>query len=388
MRLSRTSQVPILICYTSTVNKLLKTLLILVIAAVIPSQALAQSPIKQEYFRGKVTEVIKNETKNIGGKSNLYQKVTIRISDGAEKGKQLTLEYGGERIITEHQRLSTNSTVILSKMTIDNKSTYSISDTYRLPSLLLFAICFVAIVLLMTGRKGFGSLSGLVISLLIIVGFIVPQILKGSDPLMISIVGSIVIMLTTIYLAHGFKSRTTVAVVATSISLILTGILAVVAVKLSSLSGLGSEDAYNLLLGSKSPINLQGLLLGGIIIGALGVLDDTTTTQSTTVAELAEANPQYSTKELYRRGMIIGREHIASLVNTLVLAYAGASMGIFIFIVLSLQNNIYPWWVIFNSEMLAEEIVRTLAGSIGLILAVPITTLLAAFFARNEIKIK
>jgi uncharacterized membrane protein len=157
---------------------------------------------------------------------------------------------------------------------------------------------------------------------------------------------------------------------------------------MTKLSGMGTEDAYNLLLGSSKAINLHGLLLGGIIIGALGVLDDTTTTQSTTIAELSEANPSYSMKELFNKGMVIGREHIASLVNTLVLAYAGAAMGIFIFIILTLQTKSQPWWVIFNSEVIAEEVVRTLAGSLGLILAVPITTLIASFFAKNEIKIK
>jgi uncharacterized membrane protein len=215
----------------------------------------------------------------------------------------------------------------------------------------------------------------------------VPQILAGNDPLIVSIIGSLAIMLITLYLAHGFTSRTTIAVVATFLSLVLTGIIAVIAVSVSKLSGLGSEDAYNLLMNTGKTINVQGLLLGGIIIGSLGVLDDTTTTQSTTVAELAHANPVYSMRQLFTSGMVIGKEHIASLVNTLVLAYAGAAIGIFIFIIISLQTHSQPWWVIFNSEIIAEEIVRTLAGSMGLVLAVPITTLLAAFFAKHEIKI-
>ncbi|MBP6882387.1 MAG: YibE/F family protein [Candidatus Levybacteria bacterium] len=369
-------------------NILIKTFLLVFIAALFPQSTLAQSQSTQEFSKAKVTSIIKNEVKNIGGKKNPYQKVTVQILDGAERNKILTLEYGGVRVITESQRLSKNDTVILSKLLSNNKSTYTISDIYRIPSLLFIASLFFILVILMTGKKGLGSLLGLIISLIVIAGFIVPQILKGADPLTISVIGSIIIMITTIYLAHGYNQRTTIAVIATAISLFLTGVIAIIAVKLSSLSGLGSEDAYNLMLGSQIPINLHGLLLGGIIIGSLGVLDDTTTTQSTTVAELSDANPSYSMKELYRRGMIVGREHIASLVNTLVLAYAGAGIAIFIFIVMSLQSQQYPWWVIFNSELLAEEIVRTIAGSIGLVLAVPITTLLAAFLAKNEIKIK
>ena len=132
-------------------------------------------------------------------------------------------------------------------------------------------------------------------------------------------------MVITIYLAHGFNQQTSVAVLATFLCLILTGILAIVFVHLAKLSGLGTEDEYSLLQGFNNTINLQGLLLGGIIIGALGVLDDVTTTQVATVYTLADANPKYTVRDLFEKGMLIGKEHISSLVNTLVLAYAGVS---------------------------------------------------------------
>lgn len=349
-------------------------------------QANAQSPASA-YLKAKVENILDDGTKTIGGKQNPYQKVSLTLLDGTDKGKNLTIEYGGDTLITTQQKLRPGETVVLTKLTQDKDTRYIISDRYRLPSLLLFSVIFIGMVLLLTGKKGLGSLTGLAISLLVIIGFIVPQILSGNDPLFISIVGSCIIMLTTLYLAHGFNAKTTIALVATCISLILTGILAIIAVHLTKLYGLGSEDAYNLFLGFPKTINLQGLLLGGIIIGALGVLDDTTTTQSTTITELSEANPTYSMTKLFQKGMIIGKEHIASLVNTLVLAYAGAGIGIFIFIVLSFQNGSQPLWTILNSELLSEEIIRTLVGSIGLILAVPITTLLASFFAKHEIKI-
>jgi uncharacterized membrane protein len=136
----------------------------------------------------------------------------------------------------------------------------------------------------------------------------------------------------------------------------------------------------------KFSIDMQGLLLGGIIIGALGVLDDTTTTQSATIFALSEANEKMKVKDLIIKGLQVGKEHITALVNTLVLAYAGVSLPIFIFLVLNPLNQ--PIWVILNSEMLVEEIARTIAGSVGLILAVPITTVLAAFFSRYSVKIK
>ena len=212
--------------------------------------------------------------------------------------------------------------------------------------------------------------------------------MAGQDPLLISIIGSLIILSVGIYLAHRLNEQTTVAVVSTFFSLILTGVLAVLFVKFTHLSGLGSEEAYDLQFRFTETINFQGLLLGGIIIGALGVLDDVTTAQSATIYELSRTDNRLTFSTLVKKGMNVGREHITSLVNTLVLAYAGASIGVFIYILLGLQNGTTPLWVILNSEVLVEEIIRTLAGSIGLILAVPITTLLASFLSTYSVKVK
>jgi uncharacterized membrane protein len=194
-------------------------------------------------------------------------------------------------------------------------------------------------------------------------------------------------MVTTIYLAHGVSQQTTIAIISTFVSLIITIVISILFVDLIKLSGTGSEDIYSLVQGFKGTINFQGLLLGGIIIGTLGVLDDVTTTQTTTMYTLAEANPAYTVSTLFKHGMKIGREHITSLVNTLVLAYAGASIGVFIYLFLGMKQGTAPLWVMLNSEFIVEEIVRTLSGSIGLVLAVPITTLLASFFAKYSVKI-
>jgi len=354
----------------------------------VPITHAQDTSFKQEFTKAKVFSVEKDGVKNVNGRKNPFQNLVLELLDGDAKGKHIRLEHGGDVVISKDQKVGPGETLILTRIDQDGKISYRIIDRYRLPSLLWIVLVFFILVVFLTGKKGLGSIIGLIVSLLIIVMFIVPQILSGSDPLTISIIGSLVIMLLTLYLAHGLNNRTTIAVVATFLSLILTGVIAVISVHVSKLSGLGSEDAYNLLLNSGRNINLQGLLLGGIIIGSLGVLDDTTTTQSTTIAELARANPHYSMKQLFASGMTIGKEHIASLVNTLVLAYAGAAMGVFIFIIIGLQSHSQPWWVIFNSEIIAEEVIRTLAGSMGLVLAVPITTLLAAFFAKHEIRIR
>ena len=168
----------------------------------------------------------------------------------------------------------------------------------------------------------------MVSSFVILVGFIVPQILKGYDPLLITIIGSSVILFLTIFLAHGVSKKTTSALISTIISLTITGILAIVYVKMVNLTGLGDENNYMLQIGNVD-INAQGLLLSGIIIGSLGVLDDVTTTQSASIFEFLKLNKKLSITDLYMRGYTVGREHISSLVNTLILAYAGASLRSF-----------------------------------------------------------
>jgi uncharacterized membrane protein len=342
---------------------------------------------KQEFYKASVTAVLSEEQKTIGGQRNLMQRLQVRLLDGPDKGKALTIENGGVFTLTSAQKAKAGETVILRRMTANGKTSYVVVDKYRLPQVGWILAGFFLVVSLIAGRKGVGAIIGMLISLTVIMWFIVPQILAGSDPIMISIMGSVVILLVTMYLAHGFSKQTTLALGATAISLFLTGVFAVLFVWFARLSGMGSEDAYSLQQGFGQTINFQGLLLGAIIIGTLGVLDDVTTTQAATINELAEANPKSTFEDLVRKGMRVGREHIASVVNTLVLAYAGASIGIFIFLHLGIQHNTQPLWVMLNSEVIIEEVIRTIAGSLGLILAVPITTILAAFFAKNEIKI-
>ncbi len=331
----------------------------------------------ETYNKGIVIKVAKQGTRTVGTDQNFYQTLLIRL----ENGKTITTEYGDITKIDSKQKVQTGDQLIVLSSTLANHPTkYQIIDRYRLTPIPFLIIGFFILVIAFTGRRGMGSIVGMLISLVVIMLFIVPQILSGADPLLISILGALVIMITTIYLSHGFSKQTTVAVISTFISLVITGLLAVYFVKLLALSGTGSEENAALAFGN-SYINLQGLLLGGIIIGTLGILDDTTITQAAAVFEFQKINPNLTFEQLLQKGLNIGKEHIASLVNTLVLAYAGVSLSLFIFFILNPAHQ--PYWVIFNSESIIEEIVRTLAGSIGLILAVPITTLLAAWIAKQ-----
>lgn len=363
--------------------------LCLLFCTVSVTEAVAQAPSQPQttYLKGTVTAILEEGEKTVGTGRSPYQKLSVRILEGTEKNNLITLTNGESIAITPAQKVPVGRTLILSKTVFNGKETYTIVDSYRLTPLIIMVVFFFLFVCALAGKKGIGAVLGMFISLGVIVLFIVPQILQGADPLMISIVGSIGIMVTTIYLAHGISQQTSVAVGSTALSLIITGLCAGLFIKLIHLAGLGAEDIFTLQQSLGNTINYQGLLLGGIIIGALGALDDVTTTQSATIYTLAKADPKASMQTLILHGFSIGKEHIASLVNTLVLAYAGASIGIFFFLVISQQQHTQPLWVILNSEMLVEEVVRTIAGSIGLILAVPLTTVIAAFFAKYNLKI-
>jgi len=338
-------------------------------------------PPKQEYFKGDVTKIIKNGTRDIQNYKNFFQFVEVKITEGSEKGKIVALENSGSIKTAEQKSLEIGDKVVILKVTNQGNISYSIWDKYRLNYIYFVIIGFFAIILLFSGIKGLGSILGMIISFAVLLGFIVPQILKGHDPLLISVIGSIVIMLTTIFLAHGISRKTTSAVVSTFISLTITGILGILFVKGFHLTGLGDENNVFLQIGSLK-INSQGLLLGGIIIGALGVLDDVTTAQSAAIFELHKLDKKLSITDLFSKGYSIGREHIASVVNTLILAYAGASLGLFVMFVFNPTNT--PLWVMLNTDMIAEEIVRAVAGSTGLILAVPITTIIASYIAKRS----
>lgn len=334
----------------------------------------------EKYYKGEVLKITNQGIINEYGRSTSFQNIEVRLLEGPNENKVIKINYSIDSKMFKNKELKTNDKIIILQTITQYKSIYSVWDKYRLDILLFFLIGFFFIVILAAGLKGVGSILGLGVSLAVILGYIVPQILKGSDPLLISISGALVIMLTTIFLAHGFSKKTTVAVFSTFIALSLTGIFAYVMVSLLGLSGMGDENSYMLQYGNLN-INIKGLLLGGIIIGTLGVLDDITTSQSASIFEIAKANSKLDFWELLVRGYNIGREHVASLVNTLVLAYAGASLSLFILFVLNPNHT--PNWVILNSELITEEIARTLSGSIGLILAVPITTFIAALFASK-----
>jgi uncharacterized membrane protein len=228
--------------------------------------------------------------------------------------------------------------------------------------------------------QGATSLVGMGLSFLVIFKFILPKISAGSDPVQIAILGSLVIIPATFILSHGLNKKTGIAIAGTLIALIITGVLAKAFVEAAKLTGFASEEAGFLQAYKPDLINIKGLLLAGIIIGVLGVLDDITVSQSAIVEQLKEANPRLKAGELYKKAMTVGKDHIASMVNTLVLVYTGAALPLLLLFV----DNPHPFSEIVNYEIIADEVVRTLVGSIGLMLAVPITTFIAVVAADKR----
>ncbi|MFD5946089.1 YibE/F family protein [Streptomyces collinus] len=304
------------------------------------------------------------------------KRATIRVDSGDDKGRTFTeiVQPDQSRQLHEGQKV-----VVAYEPSAPKDLQYSVTDVNRRVPMALLAGIFAVAVVVVGRLRGVMALIALAISFMVLNFFILPAILQGSNPLVVAVVGASAIMLIALYLCHGLSARTSVAVLGTLISLLLIGILGSVFIDWAALTG-NTDDNTGLIHGLYPTIDMSGLLLAGIIIGSLGVLDDVTVTQTSAVWELHEANPSMGWRGLYRAGIRIGRDHIASVVNTLVLAYAGAALPLLLLFSIA-QSSV---GTVANSELVAEEIVRTLVGSIGLVASVPVTTALAALVVSAD----
>jgi uncharacterized membrane protein len=326
----------------------------------------------EQVYDAKVTKVHVAPCNGTIAADNVPCRITtIRLNAGPDKGETRTIEFPVEGSFTT---LRTGDRIVVSYTPDARKGEeYQYSDRQRRPLLLWLTLLFALAVLALGRLHGITALAGLAVSMVVIFAFILPAVLEGHDPVVVAVIGSAAIAYIALYLAHGFNSLTTVALLGTLASLALIIVLSAVFTGLAHFTGVVGEDASLLpALGAKVDVN--GLVLAGIVIGALGALDDVTVTQASAVAELSVANPTYDRAQLYRSGVRIGRDHIASTVNTLALAYAGAALPTLLLFLLAHQSL----GTVANSEVVAVEIVRTLVGSIGLVAAVPVTTWLAA----------
>ena len=332
---------------------------------------------QEETFEGKVTKIMGERQISATDDSNsqLFQQLEIQITKGTQKDRLIYLE-SGDVYLGSNSLYKVGDQVLIaySKELSTNQESYLISDYIRRTPLLILFLFFIIVTVLIGKWKGLSSIIGMAVSFVVILKFILPSIYSGSDPVTIAILGSLVIIPVTFFLSHGINRKTIIAIIGTLISLVITGILASIFVEATKLTGFASEEAGFLNVFREGTINIKGLLLAGMIIGVLGVLDDITISQSAIVQELKLANPSLKSKELYKKAMSVGKDHIASMVNTLILVYTGAALPLLLLFV----DNPRPFSELINYEIIVDEVVRTLVGSIGLVLAVPITTFIAS----------
>lgn len=329
----------------------------------------------QGTWRGEVVEVLENENREIPGidTAYLFQTIKAEVLDGPRKGEVITIE-------NDYLELEKGDKFYFNYLVdVNGVEQYGIIGIDRRLSLLFLVLLFVGTVVLFGGRQGLRSLSALAGSFFAIFYILLPGILKGWNPIVASVLVASGILFAAIFFTHGFNRESLVAFTGTMIAVLLTGVLAMIAVKMTSLTGFTGDESTYLNLSTKGTLDFAGLLLGAIIVGVLGVLDDIAVTQAAIVTELYGSNPDLTRREVYKKAIRIGREHVSALVNTLVLAYTGAALPLLLYFRLSDMD----FGSVVNLEIFATEIVRAIVGSMGLIFTVPIVTVLAVFYLKG-----
>ncbi len=325
----------------------------------------------------EVIAITDSGTETIPGTSSIAHEQTLQahVLTGPDAGKIVTVK-------NDFTDVKVGDRFLLVQQTYQNgDSTYFLQDVDRRMGLVWLTVLGAGIVIIFSGLIGVRAIISLAASIAALIWILLPLLIKGWSPVPVAVAVSAGILGMVMYLTHGWNRITHAAFAGTAITVLLTGIISSLSVSLLRLSGYSADEAVYLNLAAGGVLDVKGLLLAGIIVGVLGVLNDVAITQSATIAELRHFDPTLSIRELYRRAMRIGREHVGGLVNTLALAYAGASLPL---LLLLTQLPTAPS-LLLNQEILAVEIVRTVIGTIALTLAVPITSLLAIYF-RVEAK--
>jgi uncharacterized membrane protein len=359
--------------YASMSKLIVVFLLFFSVCSVVSAQDIHED--LQGTWKARVVEVVSQHEEIIGGTGTpaVVQEIQAEILEGPQRGEVVT--FINDYIpLREGQRFYLNYF-----LTINGDKFYSVQEVDRGAPLLFFVLLFVFVIIIFGGKQGVRSLISLAGSFFVILYIMAPAILQGHSPVTVSAGIATIILFAAIFFTHGFNRESAVALVGTVSAVFLTSLLAYLAVKWASFTGFASDEAVYLNFDTQGAIDFAGLLLGGIIIGVLGVLDDIAVTQTVVVTELYNAAPHLTWREVYTKALRVGREHVGALVNTLALAYAGASLPL----ILLFSRSTAPFSLIINQEIFASEIIRIIVGSIGLVLTVPITTLLAVWLLKN-----
>lgn len=332
---------------------------------------------KEEILKAKVLEVISSGKTVLPGldEESATQKIKARVYANEH--------YEDVYFENDYIQLKKDQKFYALKITRHDtgRATYAVSDVDRMPYIIFFTILFIALTIIFGGIQGVRGLLSLVGGLFLIFYILIPQIVAGASPFLVSCMVASLIIIVGSYVTHGFNRTTSSAVLGMIVTVLITGLLAYIAVHLANLSGMDSDEATYLALNTRGTLNLQGLLLSGIMIGLLGVLYDSAIGQAVSVEELWRADPKLSKSYVFSRSLRIGREHIGALVNTLAIAYVGVALPL---LVLFSFPNFGSSISLINREMFASEIIRTLIGSIGLILAIPITTFISVWMLHGR----
>ncbi len=342
-----------------------------------------QSVHKDEIFKAQVIETLKQEKKELdNGQETVQQNLMLRGMEEKWKDKEFKFEGIGDFSVVKNKEYSIGDKVWVAVNYNDKgDSTFHVVDYVRTKALLWLAGVFVFVVLAVGGIKGLRAMLSLVATFAIIIGYIVPSILNGVDPLIPTLVGATGMLLIIIYLTEGFRLKSHIAVVSTFASLVFIIFFSWLFVDLVSLTGITSQNSTLIINMGKHVVNFRGLLLAGVIIGTLGVLNDVVVSQVSTVEQIFHTNRFLGGKEIFKGAYKVGVSHISSMTNTLFLAYAGVSLPLLLLFISG--NSAFTGWIqIINNEAIATEIVRTLAGSIGIVLSMPLSTAIASWWFK------
>lgn len=330
----------------------------------------------QATWKGKVLEVLSAESVEIEGTetNEKLQSIKVEILDGPRAGEEILIE-GDYLKLEKGDRLFFDYF-----LTLEGREFFQVKDIYRMHTLIVFIALFIFVVIIFGGFQGMRSLMALAGSFFALFYVLMPGLLAGWSPVLSSILVAGIILFVAIFFTHGFNRESAVSYFGTMFAVALTGVLAYLAVDLNNLSGFATEESVYLNFNTQGVLDFKGLLLGAIIIGVLGVLDDIAVTQSAVVTELFNANLNLTRREVYKRAIRIGREHVSALVNTLVLAYTGSALPVLLYFYASPSTILMS----VNSEIFATEIIRAIVGSIGLILTVPVVTFLAVIYLKGQ----
>lgn len=332
------------------------------------------------FFEAKVLEVLEErQAEREGGSKIIQQDLKLKGLTGEWKNKEFVYKGISDLDIITAGVYKKGDRVVVNDIKNENGSDeFLVVDYVRRAYIYFLAALFSFIIILIGKWKGLKALLGLVVTFIVIMQYFIPQILAGSNPLITSLIGSLIILVALIYFTEGWNRKSHLAVLSIFFSLFIILVLSVFFTKLARLSGMGQEEAAFLIDLNQGALDFRGLLLAGILLGAIGVLDDGVVSQIETVSQIRQANPKMSKYQLFKAGFAVGKSHLGAIINTLFLTYVGASLPLLLLFKLN-QGLMVNYSQVINSEVIATEIVRTLVGSIGVALSLPIAAFLAAY---------